>query len=143
VSADARHRYATNLEYREQVKAKALARSRSARQALGSAAVCRARSIRTARRPHLARTRTGAAREYGCIIAANRGGIVPDHRGLNDLPFGQQLRHAWDRTRGRERAVWVRTDRGDKCSNCGAQRPTPEATVCHVCNLTIVQVIET
>jgi hypothetical protein len=28
------------------------------------------------------------------------------------------------------------------CSNCGAQRPAPEATVCHVCNLTIIQVIE-
>jgi hypothetical protein len=28
------------------------------------------------------------------------------------------------------------------CSNCGAQRPAPEATVCHVCDLTIVQVIE-
>jgi hypothetical protein len=35
----------------------------------------------------------------------------------------------------------VRTDRGDKCSNCGAQRLTPEATVCQVCNLTIVRVV--
>jgi hypothetical protein len=68
---------------------------------------------------------------------------VTDHSGSQDLPFGQQLRRAWDRTRGRERAVWVRTDRGDMCSNCGAQRPAAEATVCQVCNLTIVQVIET
>lgn len=68
---------------------------------------------------------------------------MADQSGLTGLPFGQQLRHAWDRARGGERAVWVRTDRGDKCSNCGAQRPAPEATVCQVCDLTIVQVIET
>jgi methionyl-tRNA synthetase len=68
---------------------------------------------------------------------------VTDQREPNDLPFGQQLRQAWDRVRGHERAVWVRTDRGDKCSNCGAQRPATEATVCQVCDLTIVQVVET
>jgi hypothetical protein len=68
---------------------------------------------------------------------------VTDQSGPKDLPFGQQLRHAWDDARGSERAVWVRTDRGDMCSNCGAQRPTPEATLCLVCNLTITRVIET
>jgi hypothetical protein len=67
---------------------------------------------------------------------------VTDDSGLKEEPFGQQLRQAWDRARGRERAVWVRTDRGDMCSNCGAQRPTSDATVCQVCNLTIVRVIE-
>ena len=67
---------------------------------------------------------------------------MPDQRGSPDVPFGQKLKHAWDRTRGRERAVWVRTDRGDLCSNCGAQRPAPEATVCPVCDLTIVRIVE-
>jgi ribosomal protein L40E len=68
--------------------------------------------------------------------------MVADQRRVPDLPFGQQMRQDWERTRGRERAVWVRTDRGDMCSNCGAQRPAPEATSCQVCELTIVRVVE-
>ena len=68
--------------------------------------------------------------------------MVADQRRSPDVPFGQQMRHAWDRTRGSERAVWVRTDRGDMCSNCGAQRAEPEATVCEVCDLTISRVVE-
>ena len=68
--------------------------------------------------------------------------MVADQRGVPDLPFGQQMRQDWERTRGRERAVWVRTDRGDMCSNFGAQRPAPEATSCQVCELTIVRVVE-
>jgi hypothetical protein len=67
---------------------------------------------------------------------------VTDEVRSEGLPFGQQLRRDWDRTRGRERAVWVRTDRGDRCSHCGAQRPAPEATVCQDCNLTIVRVVD-
>jgi hypothetical protein len=67
---------------------------------------------------------------------------MTDHGGMQDVPFGQRRRSAWDRARGRERAVWVRTDRGDMCSNCGAQRPAPDATVCEVCDLTIVRVLE-
>ena len=67
---------------------------------------------------------------------------MTDPDGPRDVPFGQQLRHAWDRTRGHERAVWVRTDRGDLCSNCGAPRPAPEATACKVCELTIARVVE-
>ncbi len=67
---------------------------------------------------------------------------MTDESRSQDLPFGQQLRHAWERTRGGERAVWVRTDRGDRCSSCGAQRPAPAAAVCQDCGLAIERVVE-
>ena len=102
-------------------------------------------AVRAAGRGPAARRPAGPAVPMeidGCIMRREPGGLVADQRGSPDVPFGQQMRQAWDRARGRERAVWVRTDRGDMCSNCGAQRPALGATVCQTCDLTITQVVE-